>query len=95
MGCGIGGPARNIAAFSGVNILGVNLSDYQIRRAVVLTKTAQMDHLVQYQKVFETVVRGQCLLATMCEHSGFQLVTRKELIIIANLDTKILKFIWA
>jgi len=33
VGCGVGGPAREIAKFAGVNITGLNNNDYQIERA--------------------------------------------------------------
>ena len=33
VGCGVGGPAREIAKFTGVNIVGLNNNDYQIERA--------------------------------------------------------------
>lgn len=33
VGCGVGGPAREIAKFSGANIVGLNNNDYQIERA--------------------------------------------------------------
>lgn len=33
VGCGVGGPAREIAKFSGANIIGLNNNDYQIQRA--------------------------------------------------------------
>ena len=33
VGCGVGGPAREIAKFSGAKIIGLNNSDYQIDRA--------------------------------------------------------------
>ncbi|KAF1812803.1 hypothetical protein P152DRAFT_396129 [Eremomyces bilateralis CBS 781.70] len=33
VGCGVGGPARQIAKFSGANIVGLNNNDYQIDRA--------------------------------------------------------------
>ncbi|KAL6718286.1 Delta(24)-sterol C-methyltransferase [Lecanora helva] len=33
VGCGVGGPAREIAKFAGVNIVGLNNNDYQIDRA--------------------------------------------------------------
>ena len=41
-GCGVGGPAREIAKFSGVHITGLNNNDYQIERA---TKYAQKEGL--------------------------------------------------
>ncbi|KAF4550809.1 Sterol 24-C-methyltransferase [Elsinoe fawcettii] len=33
VGCGVGGPAREICKFSGANIVGLNNNDYQIERA--------------------------------------------------------------
>lgn len=33
VGCGVGGPAREIAKFTGANITGLNNNDYQIERA--------------------------------------------------------------
>ena len=33
VGCGVGGPAREIVKFTGVNVFGLNNNDYQIERA--------------------------------------------------------------
>ncbi|KAF2458046.1 S-adenosyl-L-methionine-dependent methyltransferase [Lineolata rhizophorae] len=33
VGCGVGGPAREIVKFSGANVIGINNNDYQIERA--------------------------------------------------------------
>jgi sterol 24-C-methyltransferase len=33
VGCGVGGPAREISKFAGVNVVGLNNNDYQIERA--------------------------------------------------------------
>lgn len=33
VGCGVGGPAREIAKFTDCNIVGLNNNDYQIERA--------------------------------------------------------------
>lgn len=38
VGCGVGGPAREISRFSGVNIVGLNNNDYQIDRATNYAK---------------------------------------------------------
>lgn len=38
VGCGVGGPAREITRFSGVNIVGLNNNDYQIDRATNYAK---------------------------------------------------------
>jgi len=42
VGCGVGGPAREIAKFSGAHITGLNNNDYQIDRA---TQYAAKEHL--------------------------------------------------
>ncbi|CRG88673.1 sterol 24-C-methyltransferase [Talaromyces islandicus] len=42
VGCGVGGPAREIVKFSGVNVVGFNNNDYQIERA---TRYAQREGL--------------------------------------------------
>ena len=42
VGCGVGGPAREIVKFAGVNIVGLNNNDYQIERA---TKYAAQEGL--------------------------------------------------
>lgn len=34
VGCGVGGPAREITKFSGAKIVGLNNNDYQIERAL-------------------------------------------------------------
>lgn len=48
VGCGIGGPARSIARFSGAQIVGINNSSYQIKRAKILTEEAELSHLVSF-----------------------------------------------
>jgi sterol 24-C-methyltransferase len=40
VGCGIGGPARSIARFSGAHVTGVNNNAYQVERARALTARA-------------------------------------------------------
>ncbi len=40
VGCGVGGPMRTIARFSGAKVLGVNNNDYQIERATQLNRQA-------------------------------------------------------
>jgi sterol 24-C-methyltransferase len=50
VGCGIGGPARQIAQFSDVNITGLNNNAFQIHRAQYHTKKAGLENQVQYVK---------------------------------------------
>jgi len=56
-GCGIGGPLRNIARFSGANITGVTINDYQVQRARKLNEQQQLQRLA-------TVVRGDFMNLT-------------------------------
>ena len=48
LGCGVGGPQREIARFTGANIVGVNNHAYQIERARKLTDEEGMSHLAEY-----------------------------------------------
>jgi sterol 24-C-methyltransferase len=43
-GCGVGGPMREIARFSGAEVIGVNISDYQIDRANKLSAKYGVDN---------------------------------------------------
>ena len=49
LGCGVGGPLREIAHFSGATIIGVNNNEYQIERARKLTE-AGLGHLAEFLK---------------------------------------------
>jgi len=50
VGCGVGGPAREIARFAGVQIVGVNNNDFQVGRARRYTEQAGLSGQVQYVK---------------------------------------------
>ena len=50
VGCGVGGPAREIARFSDVNIVGLNNNDFQIGRARRYTKDAGLEDQIRYVK---------------------------------------------
>ena len=50
VGCGVGGPAREIARFADVNIVGLNNNDFQIGRARKYTKEADLEDHVQFVK---------------------------------------------
>ena len=50
LGCGVGGPAREIARFSGATIVGVNNNEYQLERAAKQTEAENLSHLVDYLK---------------------------------------------
>ncbi|PKI84803.1 Erg6p [Malassezia vespertilionis] len=50
VGCGVGGPAREIARFSEVNIVGVNNNAYQVDRANRYTAKANLENQVEFAK---------------------------------------------
>ena len=50
LGCGVGGPLREIARFSGATIVGVNNNAYQLERARKLTDEAGLGHLAEFLK---------------------------------------------
>ena len=50
VGCGVGGPAREISRFTGCNIVGLNNSDYQIQRANHVAKVEKMDDKLSFMK---------------------------------------------
>lgn len=50
LGCGVGGPLREIARFSGATVVGVNNNDYQLGRARKLTDDAGLGHLAEWLK---------------------------------------------
>jgi sterol 24-C-methyltransferase len=50
LGCGIGGPMRNIARFSGCSVVGVNNNDYQLKRCNRLNEELNMADLCKGEK---------------------------------------------
>ncbi len=48
VGCGVGGPMRSIARFSGAHLTGITLSPYQIERARVHTEKAGLSPLCEF-----------------------------------------------
>lgn len=50
IGCGVGGPGRHIATFSEAKVIGLNINEYQIKRAKSLTKKVGLEHLCEYVK---------------------------------------------
>lgn len=50
VGCGVGGPMRAIARFSGASIVGVNNNDYQIKRGRKQNEAAYLSHLCDFMK---------------------------------------------
>ncbi|BAE61033.1 unnamed protein product [Aspergillus oryzae RIB40] len=50
VGCGVGGPAREIARFTGCQVVGVNNNGYQIARATRHTQKAGLEEQVSFCK---------------------------------------------
>ncbi|KAK2735075.1 Delta(24)-sterol C-methyltransferase [Myotisia sp. PD_48] len=50
VGCGVGGPAREIAKFAGVNIIGLNNNDYQIERATHYAEKEGLSNQLRFTK---------------------------------------------
>lgn len=50
VGCGVGGPGREVARTSGAHVMGLNYNSYQIERAKKHSKKEHLDHLCSYMK---------------------------------------------
>lgn len=50
VGCGVGGPAREIASFTGAHITGLNNNNYQIERAFIYAKKAGLSDKLNFVK---------------------------------------------
>ena len=50
VGCGVGGPAREIVKFAGVNVTGFNNNDYQIERATRYAEKEGLSHKLNFVK---------------------------------------------
>ena len=50
-GCGVGGPAREIATLTGAKVTGINISKYELKTAQELTKKMNLEHLCEFKEV--------------------------------------------
>lgn len=50
VGCGVGGPMREMARFSGASFVGINNNAYQIERGEKLNARYRLDHLCSFHK---------------------------------------------
>lgn len=50
IGCGVGGPAREIARHASVAVVGVNISEYQLHRAARYTTAANLQERVTFHR---------------------------------------------
>ena len=50
VGCGVGGPAREIASFADVHIVGINNNEFQVQRARKYTATAGLSEMIEFTR---------------------------------------------
>jgi sterol 24-C-methyltransferase len=50
VGCGIGGPAREICFFTDANIVGINNNIFQVDRAIKYSAKAGLSHKLTFEK---------------------------------------------
>ncbi|GAD95740.1 sterol 24-c-methyltransferase, putative [Paecilomyces variotii No. 5] len=50
VGCGVGGPAREMVKFAGVDVVGLNNNDYQIQRATNYAAREGLSHKLSFTK---------------------------------------------
>eukprot|EP00762_Andalucia_godoyi_P001477 ANDGO_00257.mRNA.1 Cycloartenol-C-24-methyltransferase len=62
MGCGVGGPMRNIARFTGASVTGITINEYQVSRARLHNKNNALEQLCQ-------VVQGNFLKLPFADNS--------------------------
>lgn len=48
VGCGVGGPAREIVKFTGCHVTGLNISEYQLGRARIYAKRDGVSHRLDF-----------------------------------------------
>jgi sterol 24-C-methyltransferase len=50
VGCGVGGPAREIVKFTGCHVTGLTISQYQVERATNYAAKEGLSHKLQFQQ---------------------------------------------
>lgn len=48
VGCGVGGPAREITKFAACQVTGVNINEYQVQRAARYARKAGMEDQLEF-----------------------------------------------
>lgn len=49
VGCGVGGPAREIAAFGNCHVVGLNNNPYQVKKGMELCEKYKMSNMVEFE----------------------------------------------
>lgn len=48
VGCGVGGPAREMTKFTGCHVTGLNINQYQVERAKVYAAKQNLSHKLDF-----------------------------------------------
>ncbi|KAF4966133.1 hypothetical protein FZEAL_10685 [Fusarium zealandicum] len=48
VGCGVGGPAREIVKFTGAHVTGLNINEYQVQRAGIYAEKERLSHKLDF-----------------------------------------------
>lgn len=62
VGCGVGGPAREISKFADCHVTGLNINDYQIQRATRAAAISGQSEQLEF-------VKGDFMVSKTCEGS--------------------------
>jgi sterol 24-C-methyltransferase len=68
VGCGVGGPAREMVKFTGANVVGLNNNDYQIERATRYAEKEGLSDKLSFTK-------GDFMVRTLHSHSTTAFLT--------------------
>lgn len=63
VGCGVGGPAREIVKFTGAHVTGLNLNEYQVQRATIY---AEKEGLSDKLRFVQGDFMVSCILPNLC-----------------------------
>jgi sterol 24-C-methyltransferase len=78
--CGVGGPAREIASFSGCNVIGLNNNSYQISRVKAhAEKTCLSDKVSFVQGNFMVSKINLALFCASCREADYPTVSIESL----------------
>lgn len=89
VGCGVGKPAREIATFTGCNVVGLNNNAYQVERATAHAARDGLSNKVSFVKG-DFMVRPPPLIATFRLLSNYQ-ADRRRLFLENQLPQKYLR----
>lgn len=60
VGCGVGGPAREMVKFAGCHVTGLNINEYQVQRATNYAAKEKLSHKLKFVQG-DFMVRSQFL----------------------------------